>query len=125
MRAVLAFYRQRVVDPESARTARTPSCGIGPFLWSRDGTVNPPGLMLDVSTTHRQVASPSGSSSRPTWGMDFTTDLAAGGGIVFRLRPPFELSAEPKAGTASGAVSFTVNRNAAAPRHDDHRRQRR
>ena len=49
-----------------------------------------------------------------TWGSDFTADLALEGGFVFRLRPPFEMSIEPKTGTASGAFRFIVNRNQTA-----------
>jgi Family of unknown function (DUF6603) len=112
LRGVLAFYR-----PESStlvgKVGADAFLRVGPFRWSRDSSVTPPGLMLDASTTFTKAFNERVEIS-PTWGMDFKTDLAIGGGIIFRLKPPFDLSAAPKAGTASGAVSFSVNRNAAA-----------
>ena len=112
LRAVLAFYRQE----SSIRVGKAGADAflqVGPFRWSRDSSVSPPGLMLDASTTFAKTFDERVEFS-PTWGMDFKTDLAIGGGIIFRLKPPFQFSAAPKTGTASGAVSFIVNRNDSA-----------
>lgn len=112
MRAVLVFYR-----PESSikvdKIGADAFLDVGPFRWSRDSSINPPGLMLDYSASWAKTFQERVEISEK-WGMDFKTDLSIGGGIIFRLKPPFEVSAEPKAGTASGAVSFTVNRNPSA-----------
>lgn len=86
---------------------------IGPALWSRDSSVSPPGLLLDISKGLSKTFDDRVELS-PDWGVDFKTDLAVSGGIVFHLQPPFNLSATPKAGTVSGAVSFTFNRNSSA-----------
>jgi len=86
---------------------------FGPFRWSRDSSANPPGMMLDLSAEisqnfdHRVTLS-------DKWGIDFKSSLALHGGVIFRLRPPFALTLEPKTGTASGEVSFVANRNANA-----------
>jgi hypothetical protein len=112
MRAMLAFY-QRESSLRVGTVGPDAFLSIGPLRWSRDSSVNPPGLMLDASTTFNKTFTDRVEFS-PTWGMDFKTDLAIGGGIIFRLKPPFEVSAAPKAATAGGAVSFTVNRNASA-----------
>ena len=113
MRAALAFY-----DIESSARAGLDGpdayLRVGPFLWKRDATANPPGLMLDASTSFTKKFDERAQFDS-TWGMDFTTDVAAGGGLVFRLRPPFDVAVQPKTGTASGAVSFLLNRDKAAP----------
>lgn len=87
--------------------------GIGPFRWSRDSSVNPPGLMLDISTAVSQNFNQRVVLS-DAWGIDFDSNLTLSGGAIFRLRPPFEVSAAPKTGNISGAFSFMVNRNAGA-----------
>ena len=112
LRAMLVFYR-RESSMRVGKVGADAFLEVGPFRWSRDSSVSPPGLVLDASTTFAKTFDERVEFS-PTWGMDFKTDLAIGGGIIFRLKPPFELLAAPKAATASGAVSFTVNRNAAA-----------
>ena len=113
MRAALAFY-----DIESSARAGLDGpdayLRVGPFLWKRDATASPPGLMLDASTSFTKKFDERAQFDS-TWGMDFTTDVAAGGGLVFRLRPPFDVAVQPKTGTASGAVSFLLNRDKAAP----------
>jgi Family of unknown function (DUF6603) len=112
MRSALAFFH-----PESSikvgKIGPDAFLQTGPFRWSRDSSVTPPGLMLDISMDFSKTFNERVEVSE-TWGMDFKTDLAISGGIIFRLKPPFDVSAEPKAGTASGAVSFTVNRNPSA-----------
>jgi hypothetical protein len=85
----------------------------GPFLWKRDATANPPGLMLDLSSSITKAFKERVELS-PTWGMTFETNVTAAGGLVFRLRPPFDVTAQPKTGTAGGAVSFVVDRNGTA-----------
>ena len=112
LRAVLRFYH-----PESSiqvgKIGADAFLEIGPFRWSRDSSVNPPGLMLDASTTFAKTFEQRVEFS-PAWGMDFKTDFNIGDGIIVRLKPPFEFSAAPKAGTVSGSVSFIVNRNETA-----------
>ena len=81
--------------------------------WSRDSSVNPPGMMLDVSKTIAQNFDERVAVS-DNWGIDFKSTLSLSGGAIFRLKPPVAFSAEPKAGTVSGAFSFMVNRNESA-----------
>lgn len=112
MRSVLAFFPEEssvVVDKQGGDAFLI----TGPARWSRDSSVNPPGLLLDYSARLAQRFSERVTYS-DTWGSDFTADLALEGGFVFRLRPPFEMSIEPKTGTASGAFRFVTNRNEAA-----------
>ena len=112
LEGTLAFYHRE----SSVRVGRTGGDAFlqtGPLRWSRDSSVTPPGMMLDASTTFARTFDERVEIS-PVWGMQFKTDLSIDGGIVFRLKPPFEFSATPKTGTASGGVSFIVNRNAAA-----------
>ena len=109
MRGVLMFYHREA----SVRVGKVgPDAFIldGPFRWSRDSSVTPPGLMLDISAEY-DLGFDERVPLSDIWGMDFKTDLKFGGGIIFRLKPPFDFSAEPKAATASGAITFTVNRN--------------
>lgn len=84
---------------------------IGPFRWSRDGSVDPPGLMLELSAELSQTFEERVPLSE-TWGMDFVSSVELEGGVRFRLHPPFELSAEPMTGMINGAVTFQVDRNA-------------
>jgi hypothetical protein len=112
MRAMRVFYRAES-SISVGMDGPNAFLQIGPFRWSRDGSVNPPGLMLDASTTFTKAFTERVELS-PTWGMDFKSDLSIGGGIVVRLTPPFDISAAPKTGTVSGAVSFAVNRNPSA-----------
>ena len=112
LRAVLRFYH-----PESSikvgKIGDDAFLHLGPFHWRRDSSVNPPGLMLDASTSFAKTFTQRVPFSS-TWGMDLKTDLNIGGGIVVRLKPPFEFSAAPKTGTIGGSASFTVNRNETA-----------
>jgi len=86
---------------------------IGPFHWARDSSVNPPGLLLDYSAKfEREYDDRFALSDR--WGVDFTTDMTREGGLIVRMKPPLELSAEPKAASIRGAVKFLVNRNPTA-----------
>ncbi|MGH9496226.1 MAG: DUF6603 domain-containing protein [Candidatus Sulfotelmatobacter sp.] len=112
MQAALGFFPKET----SARLGQTgPDVFLqaGPLRWSRDSSVTPPGLMLDFSEDLTKTFDDRVEFSSD-WGVDFKTDLAVSGGIVFRLSPPFAVSATPKAGNVSGGVSFTVNRNATA-----------
>ena len=107
--SVLAFY-----GPEdSIQTGKIGTDAFlrrGIFTWQRDSSVTPPGLLLDISAKIAHQFDQRVTFG-PSWGMDFKSDLGLSGGAIFRLKPPFDLSAAPKAGEASGAVSFTVNRN--------------
>jgi hypothetical protein len=86
----------------------------GPITWSRDSSVSPPGLKVDASTVLDWTITDRVPIS-DAWGLQYTSDLKIGGGIVVRLRPPLAISAEPEAATISGAVSVTVDRNPTAP----------
>ena len=112
MSSVLAFYHEEA-SIKFGKVGGNAFLKRGPFTWSRDSSVAPPGLMLDVSAEVKHSFDQRVEFS-PKWGMDFKSTLGLGGGAIFRLKPPFEFSVEPKAGTASGEVSFIVNRNAAA-----------
>lgn len=118
-RAVLTFYHENA-SIEVGRDGADAFLRTGPFLWKRDSAPLPghppslpPGVLLDVSAriAHTFAQRVSFDSA---WGTDFQADLAFSGGAIFRLRPPFEISVEPKEGTASGAFSFKVNRNPTA-----------
>ena len=53
--------------------------------------------MLDASTTFTKTFDER-AQFVSTWGMDFTTDVAAAA-MVFRLKPPFDFAVQPKTGT--------------------------
>jgi hypothetical protein len=110
--SVLAFYHEEATI-KFGRSGADAFLQRGPFRWSRDSLVAPPGLRLDISADVKHNFDQRVPLSAK-WGMDFKSSLALGGGAIFRLKPPFEFSVEPKAGTASGAASFMVNRNATA-----------
>lgn len=113
MNAALAFYG---IESSTFVGLDGPNAYLraGSFLWKRDATVNPPGLTIDVATSFTKKFAERAELT-PAWGMDFTTDVVAGGGLTFRLRPPFDVTVQPKSGTASGGVSFIVNRPKDAP----------
>jgi hypothetical protein len=112
MQAVLAFYTEES-SVETGKIGSDAFFETGPFRWSRDSSVNPPGLMLDISDAIVKNFDERVELS-PVWGVDFRSTLSLGGGAIFRLKPPFEFSAAPKVATMSGAFSFLVNRNESA-----------
>lgn len=85
----------------------------GSHRWSRDSSVNPPGLRYDYTAEIGHNFS-GRVELAPEWGTDITADLNIAGGAIFRLKPPFDVSVEPKTGTASGSFRFKTNRNPAA-----------
>lgn len=112
LRSVLGFYHEEA-SIEVGKVGNDAFLETGPFRFSRDSSVSPPGMMLDVSVEISQTFNERLEFS-PEWGTDFKSTLGFSGGVIFRLKPPFEFSADPKTGTASGAFEFAVNRNAAA-----------
>ena len=112
MQSVLSFFPPDA-SIETGRSGGDAFVDTGPARWSRDSSVNPPGLLFDYSARVAKSFSERVTYGE-TWGSDFTADLALEGGFVFRLRPPFEMSIEPKTGTASGAFRVVTNRNEAA-----------
>jgi len=112
LQAALGFFSE---DSPARLDTSGPDVALdaGPLRWSRDSSVSPPGLMLDVSADITKTFNDRVPLSSD-FGVDFKTDFAVSGGIVFRLKPPFDTSATPKAGTVSGGFSFTFNRNATA-----------
>jgi hypothetical protein len=82
----------------------------GPFRWSRDSSVNPPGLMLDISANLSKTLS-GRSAFSADWGAGLDSTLAFEGGVIGRLKPPFSVSVAPKAASVSGDLSLAVNRN--------------
>jgi hypothetical protein len=75
MRAALAFYEVE----SSARTGMDGADAylrVGPFLWKRDATANPPGLTLDAAKSFTKKFDDRAEFDS-TWGMDFTTDVSA------------------------------------------------
>ncbi len=85
----------------------------GPFRWSRDSSVNPPGLMLDITANMSKTLT-GRAAFNANWGAALESTLAFEGGVIGRLRPPFAVSATPKAASVSGDLSFAVNRNQTA-----------
>ena len=112
MRSVLAFFPEESAV-EVGKLGGDAFLATGPIRWSRDSSVNPPGIRLDYSARLAQSFAERVTYGE-SWGSDFTADLAMAGGFVFKLRPPFQMSLEPKTGTASGAFRFLTNRNASA-----------
>lgn len=112
MDSLLAFFPEES-SVEAGKQAGDAFLAYGPFRWSRDSSVDPPGLKLDYGARLSRVF-----SQRVTyderWGSDFTADLSIAGGFVFKLRPPFQMSVEPKTGTAAGAFRLLTNRNVSA-----------
>lgn len=109
MDSVLAFFHEES-SAEVGKVGGDAYLQTGPFRWSRDSSVNPPGLKLDYSGRFTKSFTQRVTYD-DSWGSDFTADLAIAGGFVFKLRPPFAMSVEPKTGTASGAFRFLTNRN--------------
>jgi hypothetical protein len=107
--AVLAFYREEA-SIEFGLDGADAFLRTGPFLWKRDSSVAPPGMMLDITTAISHTFSER-VVLNDDWGTDFAATLGFTGGVIFRLRPPFEISLDPKVGTASGEFTFTINRN--------------
>lgn len=112
MDSVLAFFPEES-SAEVGKVGGDAFLVTGPLRWSRDSSVNPPGIKLDYSARLAKSFTQR-ISYDANWGSDFTADLAMEGGFIFYLRPPFEMSIEPKTGTVSGAFSFLTNRNEAA-----------
>jgi uncharacterized protein DUF6603 len=112
MDAFSQFFRKEM-SMERGMVGGDAFLAFGPFRWSRDSSANPPGLMLDWSAkTSRSFDQRIGIDDK--WGLDFESSLTVAGGIIFRLAPPFAVSAEPKTGSVSGAIGFKVNRNPTA-----------
>lgn len=107
--SLLAFFPEEAAV-EASKQGGDAFFQVGPIRWSRDSSVNPPGLRLDYTTRLTQSFIQRITYDE-SWGSDFTADLALEGGFIFRLRPPFAMSLEPKTGTASGAFRFLTNRN--------------
>jgi hypothetical protein len=112
MEGLLAFYPEETAI-EQGKIGDDAFLEIGPFFWSRDSSISPPGMLLDLSANISQRFDERVEFASQ-WGMDFRSNLSLEGGAIFRLKPPFDFSVEPKIGTASGAVMFLVNRNATA-----------
>ncbi|MDJ0628351.1 MAG: hypothetical protein QNJ44_08845 [Rhodobacter sp.] len=107
--AVTGFYRGQTAI-EAGRIGNDAFLKYRPWRLERDSTAMPPGLLLDISAD----ASLEASERVPidaNWGTAFDAELKLAGGVRVRLRPPFDLTLEPKTGTASGAASVTVDRN--------------
>lgn len=112
MDSVLAFFPEESTV-EVGRQGGDAFLAIGPIRWSRDSSVSPPSIKLDYAARFAKSFKQRVTYDQ-NWGSDFTADLALEGGFVFKLRPPFKMSIEPKAGTASGAFRFVTNRNETA-----------
>ena len=112
MHGALQFYREES-SVEVGKVGGDAFFESGPFRWSRDSSVNPPGLMLDISETIAQSFNERVVLS-DRWGIAFASTLTLTGGAIFRLKPPFTASAAAKGGSIGGAFSFLVNRNESA-----------
>ena len=86
---------------------------VGPFELRRDSTVDPPGLTLKISGDHSHAYSERVPIS-DDWGVSFESSISISGGVVFKLKPPFEISAEPVTGSIGGAIRYTIDRNESA-----------
>lgn len=91
----------------------------GPFKWSRDSSVTPPGLMLDVTAAMDHTLTGRADFSEK-WGAALESTLAFSGGVIGRLHPaPNPVDAptvrvEPKEATVSGDFELKVDRNPSA-----------
>ena len=112
MDSVLSFYEEDIVI-ESGKVGDDAFLEIGPFRWSRDSSVSPPGMLLDLSTDVSQTFAERIEFSAE-WGTGFDSTISFDGGVIFRLKPPFDFSVEPKTASVRGAISFKVNRNESA-----------
>lgn len=82
----------------------------GPLTLRRDSASAPAGLLLDY-TAKIEASVDTRVKLSDDWGIGGTANLALEGGALFRLKPPFEASIEPKTGTATGALSLKFDRN--------------
>jgi len=112
MNSALAFFEEEAAI-ETGLVGGDAFLEYGPFRWSRDSSVNPPGMLLELSTDVTHSFSER-IEFNPVWGMDFESSIGFSGGVEFALRPPIDLSVTPTGGTATGAVSFMINRNESA-----------
>ncbi|HYD37179.1 MAG TPA: DUF6603 domain-containing protein, partial [Allosphingosinicella sp.] len=112
MTSALSFFHE-YATVEVGKAGGDAFFTYGPLDLRRDSSVTPPGLKLDYSARIEKQFD-ARYEIDANWGAGFTAALALAGGVVVRLRPPFDISLEPKAGTASGDFSFKVNRNEAA-----------
>lgn len=114
MDGILQFYPKEISLKRGTDANGDAFLEIGSFRWSRDSSGDPPpGMKLEyrANTTQnfdRRIP------INETWGLDFTSSISVSGGVVFKLRPPFEFSAEPTTASVGGAIGFKVNRNATA-----------
>ena len=109
--AVDFFHPEAAVD--FGRVGADAFIEKGPFRWSRDSSVNPPGLMLDISADMSKTLS-GRAAFNANWGAALESTIAFDGGVIGKLRPPFTVSVAPKAASVSGDLSLTVNRNESA-----------
>ena len=108
----LAFYAEESAV-ESGKVGGDAFIETGPWRFSRDSSVSPPGLRLDYSAkVEHQITERLEFSE--DWGTDFNFVFGLEGGAIFRLKPPFDISLEPKTGSAHGKAVFKVNRNPSA-----------
>lgn len=112
MESVLGFYDERIVF-DIGKVGDDAYLEIGDIRWGRDSSVTPPGLMVDLSKAISQNFTERVEIS-DDWGCDFEATLGVEGGAIFRLKPAFDFSVEPKTGSVSGAFLFRVNRNPGA-----------
>jgi hypothetical protein len=108
-RTAADFYR-REGRPTFGRVGGDAFIERGPFRWSRDSSVNPPGLMLDITATMAKTLS-GRAAFNEKWGAALESTLAFDGGVIARLTPPHTVSVTPKAASVSGELSLIVNRN--------------
>ncbi|MAU01156.1 MAG: hypothetical protein CL608_28770 [Anaerolineaceae bacterium] len=112
MDMVLSFYEEETAI-EAGKDGDDAFIRYGGFLWKRDSSVSPPGIMLDLSASVEQSLNERVEFSEE-WGTSFESTISLSGGAIFRLQPPFEFSVEPKTGNAGGAIKITTNRNTSA-----------
>src|ERR1051325_7777711 len=109
MEGLLAFFQEEDAV-QVGKVGGDAFLEVGSFRLSRDSGSAPPGLKLDYTANVAQSFDQRVALS-PEWGIDFKSTLSLGGGAIFRLLPPFDLSVAPKTGTAGGAFAFLDNRN--------------
>lgn len=112
MQTALQFFREES-SIEVGKVGADAFLDYDDFRWSRDSSVNPPGLMLDISRTISHNLNERVEVSEQ-WGIDFASTLSLSGGVIFRLKHPNDFSAAAKAGAIAGAFSLMINRNASA-----------
>jgi hypothetical protein len=106
---IFASFHGEESAVEFGRLAGDPFLEKGPFRWSVDSSLSPPGARLDVEAALRETLQ-GRVGLTDVWGATVEGSIIAEAGITAVARAPFDITVESNA-TASGAVLFFVDRN--------------